>query len=82
MSFHRGNEILFSKEEDKITPEEFAVSYMTVYTRYKEDTPSDATKLPHWLGKLIANFMALKFKNTTKLEKMFEHRIDDTLLTR
>ena len=25
---------------------------MTVYTRYKEDTPSDATKLPHWLGKL------------------------------
>ena len=26
---------------------------MTVYTRYKEDTPSDATKLPHWLGKLL-----------------------------
>lgn len=44
--------ILFSKEDDKITAEEFAVSYMTVYTRYKEDTPSDATKLPHWLGKL------------------------------
>ena len=53
---HCGNEILFSNEEDKITPEEFAVSYMTVYTRYKEDTPSDATKLPHWLGKLCCQF--------------------------
>ena len=51
MTSHDLNDFLFSNEDDKITAEEFAVSYMTVYTRYKEDTPSDATKLPDWLGK-------------------------------
>ena len=44
---------LFSGEEDKISPEEFALSYMTVYTRYKEDTPSDHSTLPKWLGKFL-----------------------------
>ena len=56
MTSHDLNAFLFSNEDDKITAEEFAVSYMTVYTRYKEDTPSDATKLPHWLGKLCCQF--------------------------
>merc|ERR1711990_739313 len=36
-------------EVERITPEEFAMAYTTVYTRYKEDVVPEEIKFPNWL---------------------------------